>query len=68
MTGLIETRKEYNDDIQNGVLNYYDYEIKSFELVKERQIHAIVRLLAKVYGLSKSWWPLHMDIIFDESG
>lgn len=56
MTGKSETREEYIEDILDGTLNYYDYEILHFD-----EDEAIVRLLAKVYGGSKSWWVLKMD-------
>ena len=59
MTGLRETREEYIHDILVGTLNYYDYQILSFEKEQAR-----VRLLAKVYGGSKSWWTLRMSLSY----
>ena len=56
MTGKSEAREEYINDILDGTLNYYDYEILQFDVDE-----VIIRLLAKVYGGSKSWWTLHMD-------
>ena len=55
MTGLVESKEEYIKDILNGTLNYYDYEIESVDENK-----AVIKLLAKVYGGSKSWWRLAM--------
>ena len=63
MTGLVETREEYIKDIINGTLNYYDYEILSFNFYNDEAI-VIIRLLAKVYGGSKSWWKLKMNAKF----
>ena len=55
MTGMSETRDEYIKDILDGTLNYYDYEIISFD------VHEVtIRLQAKVYGGTKSWWTLKM--------
>ena len=56
MTGKVETREEYIKDILNGTLNYYDYEILSFD-----ENFCVIRLLAKVYSGSKSWWTLKMN-------
>ena len=53
MTGLVESKNEYINDILNGTLNYYDYDIISFN---EKEV--IIKLLAKVYGNNKSWWRL----------
>ena len=61
MTGLVETRDEYIRDILNGTLNYYDYEILDFSDEK-----VTIRLLAKVYGGSKSWWTLRMSTKYVE--
>ena len=56
MTSLCQSREEYIKDILNGTLNYYDYEIISFSIDE-----AVIRLYAKVYGGSKSWWRLKMS-------
>lgn len=61
MTGRCESRSEYIDDILDGTLNYYDYELIGFN-----EDVAVVKLLAKVYGGSKSWWTLKMNIKYDE--
>lgn len=61
MTGLDESREEFIADILNGTLNYYDYEILYFD-----ENEAKVRLLAKVYGGSKSWWTLSMQTKYEE--
>ena len=55
MTGKVESREEYISDILDSTLNYYEYESVSFS-----EKEAVVRLLAKVYGGSKSWWTLRM--------
>lgn len=55
MTGKIESRDEFIKDILDEILNYYDYEILSFS-----EGEVTIRLLAKVYGGSKSWWTLKM--------
>ena len=55
MTGLDENREQYIKDILDGTLNYYDYQIIDFDINK-----ATIRLFAKVYGGSKSWWTLVM--------
>lgn len=60
MTGRCESREEYINDILDGTLNYYDYELISFY-----ENIAVVKLLAKVYGGSKSWWNLKMNIKYD---
>ncbi|MCH5180284.1 MAG: hypothetical protein J1F32_03655 [Erysipelotrichales bacterium] len=65
MTGLVETREEYIRDILNETLNYYDYEIISFDFHYDEAI-VMIRLLAKVYGGLKSWWKLKMNIKFVE--
>ena len=59
MTGYKETREEYIRDILNGTLNYYDYKIISFN-----ENEAVIKLLAKVYGGSKSWWTLRMSTVY----
>lgn len=59
MTGKVETREEYIKDILDNTLNYYDYEIINFT-----QDEVVIRLLAKVYGGAKSWWPLKMKTIY----
>lgn len=61
MTGLIENREEYIKDILDGTLNYYDYEV-----VSNKDDEVTVRLLAKVYGGSKSWWLLKMKTSYIE--
>ena len=61
MTGKIQTREEYINDILDNTLNYYDYEILSFT-----ENEAIIKLLAKVYGGTKNWWTLHMKTIYTE--
>ena len=61
MTGKRETREEYILDILDGTLNYYDYEIIEFN-----DNSAIIKLLARVYGGSKSWWRLRMNIKYEE--
>ena len=67
MTGLVETREEYIKDILNGTLNYYDFEILSFDFYNNEAI-VTIRLLAKVYSGSKSWWKLKMNTKFVEEG
>ena len=62
MTGHMESKNEYISDILNGTLNYYDYEIISFN---DKQ--AAIRLLAKVYGGSKSWWTLKMTLKYKDN-
>ena len=59
MTGKVETREEYIEDILDGTLNYYDYKIMRFS-----EDEALVQLLAKVYGGAKSWWTLRMDTVY----
>ncbi len=61
MSGKKETRNEYINDILNGILNYYDYEIINFN-----QDKAVINLYAKVYGMSKSWWKLSMNLKYEE--
>ena len=61
MTGKIQTREEYINDILDNTLNYYDYKIISFN-----ENEAIIKLLAKVYGGTKNWWTLHMKTIYIE--
>ena len=57
MTGLKETREEYIKDILDGTLNYFSYEILSFDFD-----FALVRLEAQVYSYPKSFWNLRMNI------
>ena len=57
MTGLKQTKQQYITDILDGTLNYYQYQIINFD----KEI-ATVRLLAKVYNISKSWWTLEMNL------
>ena len=63
MTGKRESREDYIGDILNGTLNYYDYEILSFEEEGDCAC-AKVRLLAKVYGGATMWWTLRMSATF----
>ena len=57
MTGRKESREEYIQDILDGTLNYYDYQI-----IESGENEIKLRLLAKVYGGGKSWWTLIMSI------
>ena len=59
MTGRCETREEYICNILDGTLNYYDYEIISFN-----KNNSVIKLLAKVYGGAKTWWTLSMQTTF----
>ena len=57
MTGKKESREEYINDILDGTLNYYDYQI-----IEDNKNEIKIKLLAKVYGGSKNWWTLVMSI------
>lgn len=63
ISGQCENREEYIKDILNGVLNYYDYQIISYS---DKEF--VVKLLAKVYSGSKSWWKLKMtsEFVFED--
>ncbi len=62
MSGKIQTKQEYIDDILNGVLNYYKSTIHEPTITIEDEEHALLKaqvtLDAKVYGM-KGTWTLH---------
>lgn len=61
LTGQRESREQYIKDIEDGILNYYDYKIIDF-----KGTEAAIKLLAKVYNSALSWWTLKMSISFKE--
>ena len=65
MTGRCETREEYIKDILDGTLNYYDYKIENFKFNGEFA-DFLIKLKAKVYGLSIPWRTLKMNVTFVE--
>ncbi|MBE6121726.1 MAG: nuclear transport factor 2 family protein [Erysipelotrichaceae bacterium] len=58
MSGKVQTREEFFEEIRNGTLNYYGYTIRNEQIeVQENtaRYSADVTLRAKVYGFSGSW-------------
>lgn len=69
MSGKIQTKQEYIEDIVNGVLNYYHSTIiePSIVILEEKyaKLNADVELDAKVYGI-KGTWTLHTEILMEK--
>lgn len=65
MSGKKQTKEEYFEEILNGTLNYYGYEIHDLKISVNGDkaiLKANVRLKAKVYGMSGSWTvPVHTN-------
>ena len=59
MSGKVQTKHEYIQDIVNGVLNYYHSTIKEPTIIitddKYAKFSADVELDAKVYGIKGNW-------------
>ncbi len=58
MSGKTQTKAEFFGEIENGILNYYAYDIKNLKINvngNEATLTASVTLTAKVYGASGSW-------------
>jgi len=59
MSGKVQTKQEYIDDIINGVLNYYHSTIIEPEInildEKHARFDSDVELDAKVYGIKGTW-------------
>ena len=70
MSGKIQTKKEYIEDIANGVLNYYHSTIIDPIIVileeKYAKLNADVELDAKVYGI-KGTWTLNTEILMEKN-
>ncbi|MBE6486842.1 MAG: nuclear transport factor 2 family protein, partial [Methanosphaera stadtmanae] len=69
MSGKIQTKQEYIEDIVNGILNYYHSTIiePSIVILEEKyaKLNADVELDAKVYGI-KGTWTLHTEILMEK--
>ena len=58
MSGKIQTREEFFDDIKNGILNYYQSQLIEMNITVDKDIvhlTGIAKLKAKVYGISGTW-------------
>ena len=58
MSGKKQTREEFFEEIRNGTLNYYRYEINNLQIDIADDtacLRADVTLTARVYGMSGSW-------------
>ena len=58
MSGKIQTKQEYIEDIMDGVLNYYHSTIKEPKIIVNdiyARLTADVELDAKVYGIKGNW-------------
>ena len=66
MSGKKQTREEFFEEIKNGILNYYGYQIHDPQIKVDgdhANLKADVTLKARVYGISGSW-TLHTDTNF----
>lgn len=66
MSGRKQTREEFFEEIRNGTLNYYRYQIHDPVVTingNKANLKADVTLKAKVYGMPGSW-TLHTDTDF----
>lgn len=58
MSGRVQTKEEFFDEIADGTLNYYSYKIENPEITIDgdrAMLTADTTLTAKVYGISGSW-------------
>lgn len=58
MSGKVQTRKEFFEEIENGTLNYYQSTLLEYRVEIENNIGHIsgtTRLDAKVYGIKGCW-------------
>ena len=71
MSGKIQTKDEYIDEIMDGTLNYYKSIINNpIIMIKEKDkalLKADVTLDAKVYGI-KGTWTLHSEQTMEKIG
>ena len=68
MSGKIQTKEEYFEEIRNSTLNYYKYKIVNPKIQvndNKAKIEAVVRLTAKVYGIP-GMWPLNITAYFEK--
>ena len=71
MSGKVQTRKEFLDEIMDGTLNYYKIETKSYDI--QMQGDSLARmsvthtLTAKVYGSSGAW-TMDADYTYEKRG
>lgn len=69
MTGKVQSRAEYTGEIQDGILNYFGYEILDPEITTNgdtAHMKARTKLNARVYGASGTW-TLRSGIDFKKS-
>lgn len=58
MSGKTQTKAEFFEEIANGTLNYFKYEIKNPVIIVKGNyatLNAVTTLTAKVYGISGTW-------------
>ena len=58
MSGKVQTKEEFFDEITDGTLNYYKYEINNPVVTvngDRAELTADTTLTAKVYGMSGTW-------------
>jgi len=70
MSGKTQSREEYFDEIRNGTLNYYRYQIRNLNITVQGDrglLSADVTLTAKVYGMRGSW-TLHVNTNYINKG
>ena len=68
MSGKVQTKAEYFAEIENGTLNYYNYNINNLNItvsVNHANLTATTTLTAKVYGISGSW-TLNTNAYFEK--
>lgn len=69
MSGRTQTKGEYFEEIRNGTLNYFEYEIDNPIITvngDKATLQATVSLTAKVYGTSGTW-PLNVTAYFEKN-
>lgn len=70
MSGKTQSREEYFEEIRNGTLNYYRYQIRNLNITVQEEtalLSADVTLTAKVYGMRGSW-TLHVNTNYVKKG
>lgn len=68
MSGKVQTKEEYFEDIRIGKLNYKSYKLEKPKIKIERNkaiLNAIVTLTANAYGAEDSW-PFNVNAYFEK--
>ena len=69
MTGMHQTKEEYINSVINGDLKYYESVHDDIDIKIDKDKAVLVsktRILASVFGISKSWWRLRQDITLEK--